>query len=141
MFVCLFIYLLLFFYPHLMTCSLILERGERREREGEKYQCEKHQLVVSHTSPSWGQSPQPRHVPWEGIKLTIFQFMGQYSNQLNHIGQARFSFLMSAESLITLSSTVKPPIFFVADDTILLCLKKERKFFIVALVGFLEGAK
>ena len=28
---------LFYFYPHLKTCLLILERGERKEREGENH--------------------------------------------------------------------------------------------------------
>ena len=48
------------------------ERGREREREGEKHWCEKHQSVASHTHP------QPRHVPWPGIELAIFHFVGQH---------------------------------------------------------------
>ena len=38
---------------------LLLERGQGREREGEKHQC----VVASCTSPHPGPGLQPRHVP------------------------------------------------------------------------------
>ena len=40
-----------------------------REREGEKHQC----------TPHWGPGPQPRHVPWLGIKPVTFWFAGPHS--------------------------------------------------------------
>ena len=60
--------LLLFFYLHLRTCLLILQRGEWREKETERNinVREKHQLVATHTCPNQGLNPQPRHVPaWD----------------------------------------------------------------------------
>ena len=54
-----------FFYPHLRTCLLILERGEERgiDRERNIDVKEKHQLVASCMHPNQGLNPQPRHVP------------------------------------------------------------------------------
>ena len=45
-------WILFFLNPHPRTCSLILERGEGRERE-EKPQYEREPLVTSHTCPDW----------------------------------------------------------------------------------------
>ena len=42
--------------------------------EGQKYQC----VVASSMPPYWGPSPQPRHVPWLGIKLVILWFSVQH---------------------------------------------------------------
>ena len=51
------------------------ERGREREREGEKHQC----VVASRASPTWGPGPEPRHVPWPGIKPVTLWFAGWYS--------------------------------------------------------------
>ena len=45
-------WILFFLNPHPRTCSLILERGEGRERE-EKPRYEREPLVTSHTCPDW----------------------------------------------------------------------------------------
>ena len=45
------------------------------EREGEKHQC----VVASHTPPPGDLTPQPRHVPWLGIKLATLWFAGWHS--------------------------------------------------------------
>ena len=37
--------------------------------------------VAFHTHPNRGLNPQPRHLPWLGIKLTDFWFTEQCSNQ------------------------------------------------------------
>ena len=44
-------------------------------REGEKEQ-EKHLLAASRMCPDWGLNPQPRHLPWPGIELATFHFVG-----------------------------------------------------------------
>ena len=51
---------------------LSLERGREGEREGEKHICVREILIgcLLH-SPNQGPGPQPRHVPWPGIKLTF----------------------------------------------------------------------
>ena len=70
-------------YHHLRTCLLILEKeGRGREREGEKHQSER---------SNWGPNPQPRHVPWLGMELVTFWFVGWCSNQLSHISQGKNS--------------------------------------------------
>ena len=45
-------------FPHLRMCLLILERGEGREREGEKHQCEREASIscLSHV-PQLGTEP------------------------------------------------------------------------------------
>ena len=70
--------LLLYFYRHLRTCLLILERGEGRMRETERNINirEKRRWDTSRMSPNWRLNPQPRHVPYPGIKRVTFQFMG-----------------------------------------------------------------
>ena len=82
------IFIYLFKYS-LDNMLIILERGEWWEKEGERNinVREKHQLVASCTHPDQEPDPQPRHVPWTGIKPMTFQFMGTCSNQLIHIGQ------------------------------------------------------
>lgn len=47
----------LFFKSSPEICFTDLERGEGRQREGER-----HGLVVSHMHPLWGLNLQPRHV-------------------------------------------------------------------------------
>ena len=39
-----------------MICSLISERKEEREREGEKHRCEKHRLVASQICSGWNRN-------------------------------------------------------------------------------------
>ena len=65
--------------------NLLLERGEARERNTDVR--EKHQSVASSTCPDWGPNLQPRYVPWPGIELVIFCFVGVCSSQLSHTGQ------------------------------------------------------
>ena len=50
------------------------KRGGEGEREGEKLQS----VVAPHISHAlnWGPGQQPRHVPWQGIKLVILWFTG-----------------------------------------------------------------
>ena len=43
--------------------SLILEKGEERERERHSDVKEKHRLVAFRTLPDWGLNLQPRQVP------------------------------------------------------------------------------
>ena len=54
--------------------------GREAEREGEKCQCARDTSIgcLLHT-PNWGPGPQPRHVPWPGIKPMTFGFAGQHS--------------------------------------------------------------
>ena len=56
---------------------LFLERGEEREKESEKSMSEKHWSVASRMHHDRGPNPQPRHVPWLGIKLVTFGFLGR----------------------------------------------------------------
>ena len=53
------------------------EGGKEGEREGEKYRC----VAASHIphAPYWRPGPQPRHVPWPGIKLATCWFTGLHS--------------------------------------------------------------
>lgn len=45
---------------------------------------EKPRLVASHRSPDWCSNPQPKYVPWTGIKPTTLWCKGRCANQLNH---------------------------------------------------------
>ena len=48
--------------------NLFLERGEKREKEGEKHPCAKGTYVSCLSQvPSQGPGPPPGHVPWLGI--------------------------------------------------------------------------
>ena len=47
---------------------------------------EKYPSVACRVHPESGRNPQPRHVPWLGIKSVTLHFFGT-PNQLSHIGQ------------------------------------------------------
>ena len=67
-----------FFNPHPRTCLLILGRGERMER-GRETSVWKKTLIYCLLRVAWhGPNPQPRYVPWPGIKPVTFWFMGWY---------------------------------------------------------------
>ena len=57
--------------------SLLLEREERREegRERNINAREKHWLITSCERLDWGSDPQPRYVPWSGIKHVTFPLL------------------------------------------------------------------
>ena len=61
---------------------MIWERQEGREKERETLTG-----CLSHVYCVLGTDPQPRHVPWPGIELVTFRFMGRHSNQLSHTNQ------------------------------------------------------
>ena len=67
---------------HQRICLLIWEREREIERE-------KHQMVASHMHPDWGSNPQPRYVPWPGMKPASCWCMGWCSNQLSHPASTR----------------------------------------------------
>ena len=58
---------------------MFLERGEGREKGRERNINveEKHQSVASCNTPNRGPGPQPRHVPWLGLKPATLQFVGR----------------------------------------------------------------
>ena len=58
-----------------------------REDKGER----KRERETSH-APNWGPGPQPRHVPWLGIKLATIQFAGRRS--IHWATPARVSWLI-----------------------------------------------
>ena len=62
------IFLKRFFY-------LFLERGEGKEKERER----NISVWLPLTCPHWGPDPQPRHMPWLGIKPATLWFAGQCS--------------------------------------------------------------
>ena len=63
------------FYTDLVSFR---ERGRKGEREGEQHQCDTLISCLLHI-PNWGPGPQPRHVPWLGIKPVTLWFTGQHS--------------------------------------------------------------
>ena len=69
-----------FFFFFLRFDLFILERREGKEKERERNICARDTQIhcLSH-APNWGPGPQPRHVPWPGIKPVTFQFTGQHS--------------------------------------------------------------
>ena len=56
---------------------LFSERGEEKEKEGEKHQCARETSIscLSYT-PNQGPNQQSRHVPWLGMEQTTFRFAG-----------------------------------------------------------------
>ena len=52
------------------------EGREGKERERNVDIWEKHRSVASCTCPNQGPGPQPRYVPWSGIELVTFCFLG-----------------------------------------------------------------
>ena len=61
---------------------LLIFRKRRRkgEREGEKHPCVRDTLIGCLLwTPNWRPGPQPRHVPWLGIKLVTFGSSGRHS--------------------------------------------------------------
>ena len=49
-----------------ILCIYFLERGERREKEGEKHQCARDTSVASHTPPAGDLARNPGMCPdWE----------------------------------------------------------------------------
>ena len=63
-----------------ISCIYYRKRGvEERERERGIHMREQHGLVASHMCSDWGLNPQPRHVPWLGIKPSAFWYMGRCS--------------------------------------------------------------
>ena len=69
---------------------LFLERGEGREKEGEKHPCARDtsRSYLLHT-PNWGPGPHYRPMPWLGIEPVTFQFAGQsVLNPLRHTAGA-----------------------------------------------------
>ena len=66
----------------LYLCQHLLfsERGGEGERNGEKHQCVRDTLISCLSyHPNWGPGLQPRHVPWLGIELATFWFIGRHS--------------------------------------------------------------
>ena len=63
-------------------------RGEEREREKERVRERERLIGCIHMCPDWGSNPQPRYMPWLGIKSTTFWCIGWCSNQLSHTNQA-----------------------------------------------------
>ena len=78
--------------------DMLRERGRRREKERERNinVREIHRWVCLLHVPNQGSNPQPRYVPWLGIKPVTLQLMERYSNQLSLTGQGQstFSFLI-----------------------------------------------
>ena len=65
-------------FVYLFIHLFIVERREGREKERERNinVRERHWAVDSWMHPKWGPVLQPRHVPWPGIKLMTFHFVG-----------------------------------------------------------------
>ena len=57
---------------------LFLERRKGREKEEERIIVvrEKHWLVASYMCSDWGLNLLPRYVPWPGVELATFCFVG-----------------------------------------------------------------
>ena len=84
------------------------ERGREGERKRGRATSvwEKHQSVASHTHPNQGPNPQPRRVPWPGIKPVTFCFAGQGPTNWATPVRVRIAFLME-EKQMWLSRNIK----------------------------------
>ena len=60
---------------------------------------EKHQSVASGMYLNQGLNPQPRHVPWLGIKPTALPSTGGCSNQQSHTGQSGYDSLTETNTI------------------------------------------
>ena len=74
-----------FFYLHSEICALILERGEGRERDGQKHQCGRNINWLSSTQ-TWTGDWTCKLGMCSDWKANLW-FMGQCSNQLSCSGQ------------------------------------------------------
>ena len=72
---------------------LFLERGERRERNINV------RLPLMCPPPHWGPGPQPRHVPWLGIKSATPRFTGPHSIHWATSAGADFIFIVKVQFL------------------------------------------
>ena len=76
------LFLFFFYFKDFIYLFIFREMGREgeREREREKLWCVWDTLTgcLSH-APNQGPGPQPRHVPWLGIELATFWFIGQHS--------------------------------------------------------------
>ena len=63
-----------------MILFIFRDKGRKGKREGEKHWCVRDTLIgcLLHIS-NWGPGPQPRHVPWLGVKPVTFPFAGWHS--------------------------------------------------------------
>ena len=76
-----------FLNPYLRTGLLILERGEEREKEGEKHWCVRETLTAFGMCPDQGPNPQSRPVPWWGMEPRYFLVFRTEPNELSHTSQ------------------------------------------------------
>ena len=66
----------IFLFLKIFYSFIFRERRRKGEREGNIDLREKHCLVASCMHPDWEPNPQPRHVPWLGIKPATLHFVG-----------------------------------------------------------------
>ena len=70
-----------------------------RGRQGEKHRYARGTAIshLSHT-PTWGPSPQPRHVPWLGIEPVILWSAGRHSIHWATPGRAILVIILSEQN-------------------------------------------
>ena len=126
--------------------NLVLERGEGREKEGERNidVREKHWLVASRMCPDRGPNLQCRDVHRPGIEFTILQAAGWRSNQESHTGQGTSEkifnniFLLSfSEKRAKLSKPNKLN-HRISQQFLLSCLKDFASFIFSFLKGWIQ---
>lgn len=77
-------------------CSLRARRC-LKERESERERRKETSLGLPPARLTQGSSPQPKHVPWPGIQLATFRYMGRCPTN-SHTGQGyKFSLFVSFE--------------------------------------------
>ena len=103
---------------------ILRDKGKEGERERNIDVWEIHLGCFSH-SLSWGPGPQPRHVPWQGIKPATFWFAGRHS--IHWATPARASLIFRIQIIpfwffllfsMTIPSYFLLPTFFPAPENI-----------------------
>ena len=89
---------------------------------------EKHGSVASHMHPDWGPNPQPRYVPWRGIKPVTFQSAGWCSNPLSHTGQDYFILFFNYNLQSVCDSTCWPSSYISVHACAQRCMNQDVKF-------------
>ena len=98
---------LLFFFKYFIY--LFLERGQGRKRGRETSVCS-----CLLCTPYWGPDPQPRRVPWPGIKAAYLSVCGRTPNLLSHTSQHLISALIFTTTCLIFFELI---VYFLKLDT------------------------
>ena len=98
--------------------------GRKGEIEGEKHQCERETLIgcLSYMPPPGTKpNPQPRHVPWLGIELVTFRFVGLHPTKPHQSGLQ--------PKVLLFKLLQKTPLNLTTRENICVCLNAQRLWF------------